>query len=294
MSHFSVFVIGEDAEKQLAPYHEFECTGVDDEYVQDVDVTEECREHGLEYYGLDKKLVTSETDVDRAGEHMYGYALVTDPVNADATLVKAVNRTNPNKKWDWYQLGGRWSGFLLAKAGCAGVRGRPGVFGSQASSDSNRFDVLRKGEIDFDGMRDQAGREAGENWDLVRLVTGGKDWLSWEYLRDTAHKGDIEAARTAYNEQSVLQALKSDDRTRSWWSYDEYLYPRDVYVQRARDSAVSPFALVMNGQWYERGSMGWWGMVADEKDADTWNKRVSDLLDSIPDDTTISVVDCHI
>ena len=45
MSHFSVIVIGNDPEKQLAPYHEFECTGEDDEYVQTIDDTEKVREH---------------------------------------------------------------------------------------------------------------------------------------------------------------------------------------------------------------------------------------------------------
>jgi hypothetical protein len=41
MSHFTVLVIGDDYEKQLAPFHEFECTGQDDEYVQDVEEIDE-------------------------------------------------------------------------------------------------------------------------------------------------------------------------------------------------------------------------------------------------------------
>lgn len=36
MSHFTVMVIGADYAKQLATYHEFECTGVVDEYVQSI------------------------------------------------------------------------------------------------------------------------------------------------------------------------------------------------------------------------------------------------------------------
>jgi hypothetical protein len=44
MSHFRVLVIGDDYEKQLAPYHQFECTGRDDKYVQDIDVLDEQRE----------------------------------------------------------------------------------------------------------------------------------------------------------------------------------------------------------------------------------------------------------
>lgn len=43
MSHFTVLVVGEDVASQLAPYHEFESTGIDDEYVKDVDVTADVR-----------------------------------------------------------------------------------------------------------------------------------------------------------------------------------------------------------------------------------------------------------
>src|SRR5271156_101949 len=40
MSHYGVLVIGNDIEAQLAPYHEFECTGLDNQYVQEIDQTE--------------------------------------------------------------------------------------------------------------------------------------------------------------------------------------------------------------------------------------------------------------
>lgn len=44
MSHFTVLVIGDNPEEQLAPFHEFECTGLDDQYVIDMDETQEYRE----------------------------------------------------------------------------------------------------------------------------------------------------------------------------------------------------------------------------------------------------------
>ena len=43
MSHFNCLVVGEDVAALLAPYHEFECTGRNDQYVQDIDQTEEAR-----------------------------------------------------------------------------------------------------------------------------------------------------------------------------------------------------------------------------------------------------------
>ena len=44
MSHFTVLVIGDEPEVQLQPYHEFECTGTSDQYVQNVNKTDEARE----------------------------------------------------------------------------------------------------------------------------------------------------------------------------------------------------------------------------------------------------------
>ena len=44
MSHFTVMVIGPDYKGQLQPFHEFECTGEDDQYVQEIDKTDEARE----------------------------------------------------------------------------------------------------------------------------------------------------------------------------------------------------------------------------------------------------------
>ena len=130
MSHFSVLVIGDDPEKQLAPYHEFECTGVADEYVQDVDITVEVLKQAgrdpsvpvedqlgqtweglrkaLSDHGIDEKqIVSDQAQLDLSGAHKYRYAII---INDE--LIKAVRRTNENKKWDWYVLGGRWSGHL--------------------------------------------------------------------------------------------------------------------------------------------------------------------------------------
>jgi len=43
MSHFAMLVIGANVDAQMAPYHEYECTGYNDQYVQDIDVTEDIR-----------------------------------------------------------------------------------------------------------------------------------------------------------------------------------------------------------------------------------------------------------
>ena len=47
MVHLLLFVKAQTPEElhnRLAPYHQFECTGVDDEYVQNMDITDEFKQ----------------------------------------------------------------------------------------------------------------------------------------------------------------------------------------------------------------------------------------------------------
>lgn len=57
---------------------------------------------------------------------------------------------------------------------------------------------------------------------------------------------------------------------------------------------ISVFAVVKDGKWYERGKIGWFAVVSDEKDKDAWNEEVKQLLASLPPDTLLTMYDCHI
>ena len=60
------------------------------------------------------------------------------------------------------------------------------------------------------------------------------------------------------------------------------------------DGAIATFAIIKDGKWYEKGEMGWWGCVGNEKEQDHWNEEFAKLFDAIPDDEIVTVVDCHI
>lgn len=300
MSHFAVIVIGENVEQQLQPFHEFECTGTNDEFVQNIDKTADLQgeiddgatlSEVLTDYGLADSTIEDESQAETQGEdapHKWGFAVVKD-----GALVKAVRRTNPNKKWDWYVVGGRWSGFLKLKAGATGKMGRPGLLGSCADSGPGRADVVRKGDVDFEGMRDAAGKRAAERWDKAAAARDGKTWLTWEHVRDVLHPGDIEAARNAYHAQETKTAVLTA-MDNPWDGVDEYLSPRDEYIQQARDSATVVYAVVKDGEWIAKGDMGWFGMSNDHQSESEWNRKFNEMLDALPDDTVLTVVDCHI
>ena len=55
-----------------------------------------------------------------------------------------------------------------------------------------------------------------------------------------------------------------------------------------------PFAFIDPiGRWYEKGEMGWWAIVANEKDKDSWQEEFKKAVKEY-NDCTVTVVDCHI
>ena len=57
---------------------------------------------------------------------------------------------------------------------------------------------------------------------------------------------------------------------------------------------VTPYVVVKDGEWYERGKMGWWAIASNEKEEDVWESEVRKLLQDIPGDELLTVFDCHI
>lgn len=288
-------VVGPDHEAQLQPFHEFECTGYDDEYVQDVDITEEVLadferfveegqedplQKALEWHGLDNQVVEDPKQLDISDTHKYRYAIVRD-----GKLIKVVKRTNPNAKWDWWVIGGRWTGFLKLKPEAEGEIGKPGLMTPQAKQ--GWVDCARKGDVDWDGMRDDAANEAAQRYDRVRELAPG-DWEPWESVRERF--SNIEDARTFYHSQEQVKAAEKE----GFWEPDSFLASRESYIEEARAAAVAPFAILYNGEWIERGEMGWRGIVTNDSGKDSWMYKAWEIIQSLPDDELITVVDCHI
>lgn len=98
---------------------------------------------------------------------------------------------NPDSKWDWYEIGGRWSGFLVLKNGSRS---------SEATVD----------EVD---------------WERTNI----------------------------------------------------------------------PFCFTdISGNWYEKGEMGWWCVVSNEKTEDCWKDIYKSYIKKLDKNITVTVIDFHI
>jgi hypothetical protein len=278
MSHFTVMVIGDNPEKQLAPFHEYECTGIEDEYVIFVEAEESKDKLTAEYE-------TYKDDYDSFDEFIsdyYGYS------KNDAGIIG--NKTNPNSKWDWYKLGGRWTGFLKQIDASNGMVGSPGIMTPQPSV--GHCDQCLKKNIDVDGMRSQAVGKASERYDLALNIINGEEFESWESARERID--NIDDARDFYNSQPVVERFKRDDNFGYFTSPSEFLTPKDNYLNIASDNAIVTFAFIKDSKWVEKGEMGWFGCVSDAKDESEWIRQLNKEFDALPEDTLISIYDCHI
>lgn len=421
MSHFSVLVITDERPTEavlarvLARYHEFECTGHDDQYVVEVDRTQEALDeyasatikmvaapdgvtfydayedrfyrdptpdetkkigpiagtgggHGMswtskdwgdglgyrakvrdvpaghkeidvpvrdvqpiaawieDWYGSKAVVIPADevasaatrAKLDLAEEHKYGYALVSPEGN----LLRLVKRTNPNAKWDWYQLGGRFTGIFrphydpeldpanketcwLCKGtgkradgvavanGCNGCRGT-GIMTKWPTKWRSVGDVVQVQDVPLEALRNIAESTALARYDKAHQVIAGREIPSWDEMREKFR--DIDAVRNAFWSNQVVNDLKAAGFND--WGLSEYLVSlrqsRPEFATRARRRAVQTYAVVKDGKWHERGEMGWWGMASNEKDPDEWDAQFAALLDGLPPETWLAVVDCHI
>lgn len=313
MSHFTVLVVGDDVETALAPFHEFECTGRDDQYVVEVDSIEEDREtyaeyktkrifspDGVRHDPYDEMFLRDSTPTDDikngslpggkirfipegweernvlVSEFMtfleflkyyhgtetasvgFSYAPGDDDdrfkygwteVNNAGEPVRQVRRTNLNRKWDWYEVGGRWSNMLR-------------------TTDGDSVDFCLIGDIDFDGMRANARKSREATWD--------------KYYPELARTLSIAAPEE-------VEGIK--ERAEWFWSFKDG-DTQETYV--SRNLNFSTYALLIDGVWYEKGEMGWFGMSNDKMTQEQWEEFFTAKLMDLEPTARITVVDCHI
>jgi len=224
---------------------------------------------------------------------------------------------NPDSKWDWYSIGGRWSGYfpirgdLTVEASRLLIQGRRSWTNQDQPQDPWACDGGPKGLLDLDALRDKKGAEAAKRYDTYQeIVEDLPEALPWRVFADdataqaalTTGRGEITAvwdeARRLYNDQERVRLTKQHDEFK--WSFDctveEFSVSRKFYIEKARNEAVPGYALVTTtGEWVAPGKMGWFGMSSDsEEDMAMFKAKANGYIDGLSDDTLLIAVDLHI
>ena len=254
MSHFTVLVLNENVEDQLEPYYELECSMSGDELKNDprADFVEKISTKELEEDFIRVKNEHPDLyyeDLENFANEYHGYQKSEDEETWG-------NYTNPNSKWDWYSIGGRWTGFFKIKdnpkypddiyLGCPGVM--------TSSANKGYADSIRLCDIDFEGQERDTIQRLEKNWN--------------EY-QDKVNNG--------YQHAGFIYGISTNDT-------------KESYIENRKE--FSTYALLKNGEWFANGEMGWWAMSSDEDD--NWQIEFNKLIKSLPEDTLLTIVDCHI
>jgi len=179
--------------------------------------------------------------------------------------------TNPNAKWDWFQIGGRYRDRLkmkqpeLALKG-GGMEAFPTLY---RESTDGYGDVGLKSDIDFDAMH-------GNQKDYDEAIR------FWEM------KIDGSEPTTPEEEEQMKFSYYKDAY------YTDRYKTKEVYAKCMANFTM--WAILKDGKWYEKGEMGMFGMSGESGDeALEWELNFYDtFIAPLDDNTLITVVDCHI
>lgn len=312
MSHFSLVVIGSEIEKQLTPYRE-------DLKAEFKDETEKYRER----YQTEEVEIVRLADGSWKFQHFYWDKVKPADSQLERVLFNSIYPTfesftegfagltklsddlygywhNPKAKWDGWTIGGRWKNFFLVKEGYISEVKKH----FPEMRNHRRPESAKKKWIDFDGM-ERAGIEEGEYlYDSLESVTKGLEppketWIELlRKMRAVAEPEEaLEKARAIWRSSGWIDAVEEEFRL---YSKDPVEYfkvysgGREAFVKEMGVKSRLPFAVLYKGEWYERGNMGGWAMVSDEKPISTWSKEVQGIYDRADDDDFFTIVDCHI
>lgn len=304
MSHFSLLVIGDNIKKQLEPFEEqtdnpkyVEFQDKEDEYniqylteaverirLEDGTIVTPCDDRfknpGSIGFGSDTHKVPEHLELIQV-PHKDAYSTFEEFMSdycgyssRDKKMGRYGSWGNPNAKWDWWTIGGRWAGY----------------FAKQGGPHAGYTDQAQKNDIDFGRMRSEHIREQLKHYHEFHGIVKGRPFLTWPQVREQL--GDD--ARTAYWSQSVIKDLKKFYSFGFSVDFKDFLTDEESFIETQRLSAISTFAYLHKGQWAEKGKMGWWSIVTNEQDQRTWDQHFNDMLDTLPDNTLLTIVDCHI
>lgn len=297
MSHFSVVVIGEDIEGQLAPY----CEQDEDFMVFQAIGQEQFEKFKLEYPDSDKAMqlgyVEYQEECKNEGTEPLSYLDFWAEDYHGAQKHEGHEgmgiMTNPQSKWDWYEIGGRWSGFFKLKSGATGQKYGQYFRAENPDVVTTEADVVTIKDWDLESARAKAAKEAEEYYMKADKILAGRPLVSWDEMLKK-NDGNINLAREEYHSNEVMKDFRAADMF--VWDGPESVLgsTKEQYIASQVNNTGVPYAIVKDGTWYEKGEMGWFGVSLNDKDPEQWANEFWKLLEELPPETKLTMVDCHI
>jgi hypothetical protein len=288
MSHFAVLVATKErgisaVEEALQPYHEFESTGFEDEYVQNIDMLEDARKEYLEKYKLEYK--DPEGKLISPWQDQFFRKATPEEI---ALINEDMDRKDINFRYSHFDPKTR----QITEADVQYVpEGYEKIVTWEKDEKSfkeyieywdDKEPLLPGEEPDIEGEHQGGWFRVDEKGEVIEYIrrTNPNSWWDWWVVGGRFSERLRSKSLNAY----VNSAQKSDID----WDYMQ----KENSIEEPNSPALLLFSLVIDGAYYQKGDMGWWGMVSNEKE--DWKDEFQRRLDEIPEDYYLTVVDCHI
>ena len=179
-----------------------------------------CERYGELFKEVHQKYFNSfESLYDKYGDDWNGNSW---RVNPETGKWEEYSTRNPNSKWDWYDLNGRWSKSIKTKKG---------------------------------GF-------------VNKCLLGDIDWTDFK-----------------------PEDYEEEEKTNIW---GKKYRPFKKNVKWHFTENNVPYSLVIDGNWYSQGDMGWFGYSDDKMTEQEWSKKFMELLKDLPINSQCYNIDYHI
>jgi hypothetical protein len=228
--------------------------------------------------------------------------------------------SNEEAKWDWYTVGGRWTGFLATNGYdpskdenniedcdlCQGTGDRPGWViyegpnGERLPAWSHTVDSKHKPLI--------ADKDDPDKMDIITSLTDNSRYIFEDHSRKPFDFKQYERKfRDDWAEtMNGCNGCKGEGKHVSfpgdWDNHESDASPVSQWLDLMNQDSANgnegehvPFAILTpDGEWHERARMGWWGMTSGDMPMDAWIAAVKAIAEMYAESHTVFVVDVHI
>jgi hypothetical protein len=230
--------------------------------------------------------------------HSHGYFVT----NEAGEVTKVIRRYNPAGYWDWYEVGGRWSGELRVLDPSEAVAAQDHWTG-EAPEDG--YDICRRGNLDVQHMRQTcSGRrrewineiagKAGVGLEVVEAMLHlhrgiHAKWLELPEPRPRGREYDEWLAGSVPDGETLGKVVTASFNTpelKDGQSLEEFI--NDVFP-------LATHAVIREGKWIQASRMGMFASQHDETmSAETWSATMWKMVEELPEDHWVTIVDCHV
>ena len=187
---------------------------------------------------------------------------------------------NPNSRWDWYQLGGRWPDMFLVKDTCTEYfDGEYSCYIRESKLETPEgfrwVAAARKKDIEWQAMRNWKNQKVTERfYSLEKMFCAGE--LAEDFYGTLTDEGIMKQGELVYRKGESVEA-----------------YLQRMSIPKSRKYPFAVGDIVDESHWFGMEDFSWNMEAAGESETKKWWTFLDEYVDGITDEMVLVGVDYH-